>query len=101
MWDDTLEHWNKNSPLHIKKQPIAMIYWPAVFTYAKSKVWSNIKQDYTDWKVCWDYPCIRPPADWALICRDLWSAFAKALLMTLSKKPKSICGRSQSVKGQL
>lgn len=51
IWDDTSEYWNRDSPLQIKEQPIAMIYWPAVFTYTKPKVWSEIKQDYSDWKV--------------------------------------------------
>lgn len=55
IWDDTSEYWNRDSPLRIKEQPIAMIYWPAVFNYTKPKVWSEIKQDYPDWKVSNDY----------------------------------------------
>jgi hypothetical protein len=51
MWDDTSVHWDRDSVLKIFGHPIALIYWPEVYTRWKAGDWDTLKSQYVNWKV--------------------------------------------------
>jgi hypothetical protein len=53
MWDDTSTHWAQDSVLKIQGHPIALVYWPIVYTRWRSGDWDTLKTQFGHWKVCY------------------------------------------------
>jgi hypothetical protein len=51
MWDDTSVHWNHDSVLRIHGHPIALVYWPVVYTRWRPGDWDTLKTQFGHWKV--------------------------------------------------
>ena len=51
MWDDTTGHWNRDSVLRIHGHPIALVYWPVVYTRWRPGDWDTLKTQFGHWKV--------------------------------------------------
>ncbi|KIM35215.1 hypothetical protein M413DRAFT_79626 [Hebeloma cylindrosporum] len=56
MWDDTTDHWGKDSFLNIQGHPIAIVYWKAVYTSKQGTgwmpgQWKLLKGNVFNWKV--------------------------------------------------
>jgi hypothetical protein len=52
MWDDTSMYWDQDSVLRILGHPIALVYWPIVYTRWRAGDWDTLKTHYGHWKVC-------------------------------------------------
>jgi hypothetical protein len=52
MWDDTSMYWDRDSVLRILGQPIALVYWPIVYTRWRAGDWDTLKTQFGHWKVC-------------------------------------------------
>ena len=52
MWDDTSMFWDQDSVLRILGHPIALVYWPIVYTRWRTGDWDTLKTQYGHWKVC-------------------------------------------------
>lgn len=52
MWDDTSMYWDRDSVLKILGHPIALIYWPIVYTRWRAGDWDTLKTQFGHWKVC-------------------------------------------------
>lgn len=52
MWDDTLPGWDANDcVLRIKDYPIALKYWPDVFSWRQGNRWDKLKKSWNEWQV--------------------------------------------------
>jgi hypothetical protein len=52
MWDNTTVHWDHHSVLKIHGHPIALVYWPVVYTCWRPGDWDTLKTQFGHWKVC-------------------------------------------------
>ena len=52
MWDDTSMYWDQDSVLRILGHPIALVYWPIIYTRWRAGDWDTLKTQYGHWKVC-------------------------------------------------
>jgi hypothetical protein len=52
MWDDTSMYWDQDSVLRILGYPIALVYWPIVYTRWRAGDWDTLKTQFGHWKVC-------------------------------------------------
>jgi hypothetical protein len=55
VWDDNYPQWDNSSPLHIRGNSIALVYWPKVYRYQGTRQWTGIKQRWFEWKVRTDF----------------------------------------------
>jgi hypothetical protein len=60
MWDDHTEHWQGQSVIMIHGHPIAIEYWPLLYRYGGEHQWKGTKSRWTDYRVCFPSPLIRP-----------------------------------------
>ena len=51
MWDDTSMYWDQDSVLRILGHPIALVYWPIVYTRWRAGDWDTLKTQFGHWKV--------------------------------------------------
>jgi hypothetical protein len=51
-WDDTSPYWDGTASLKIKGHPIALVYWPTVYSRHRPYQWTGIKQKWGEWQVC-------------------------------------------------
>lgn len=54
MWDDTSMYWDQDSVLKILGHPIALVYWPIIYTRWRAGDWDTLKTQFGHWKVCND-----------------------------------------------
>ena len=65
MWDDTSMYWDQDSVLKILGHPIALVYWPIIYTRWKAGDWDTLKTQFGHWKVCY---LLILPAAFSFIC---------------------------------
>ncbi|KAJ3738159.1 hypothetical protein EV360DRAFT_58385 [Lentinula raphanica] len=78
VWDDEGPNWDLidcgTNILSIKSIPIALRYWPDVFSRKKDKRWQALKSTWTEWKVSHAFfikLCFvqsGPPCQWVAEC---------------------------------
>lgn len=50
-WDDTSHHWGGTAALKIKGEPIAIVYWQAIYSRHRLQEWTRVKQKWGEWQV--------------------------------------------------
>jgi hypothetical protein len=52
IWDDTSMYWTPaQCALQIHGHPIALVHWPAIYSYGKKGQWRGTLNKWTDWQV--------------------------------------------------